>query len=77
MMGWPLPFSDTEYNYFYHTRTHDIECTPEAVTREGHGQSPCLRWRICVQRNTRHLLLPSLGPGTQHLANKTVTACLQ
>lgn len=35
------------------------------------SQSPCLRWHICVQHNTQHLLLPSLGPGMQHLVSKT------
>ena len=47
---------------------------PQAVlVGERHGeQSPCLRWHISVRRNIQHPLLPSLGPGTQHLADTTV-----
>lgn len=41
------------------------------------SQSPYLRWRTYVQHNTQHLLLPSLGPGMQHLANKTVKGIKQ
>lgn len=41
------------------------------------SQSPCLRWHICVQHNTRHPPSPSLGPGMRHLVRRTESGYLK